>query len=93
MVKTASPDSVSAGNTLTYTLVVTNNGPGSAPAVVVNDILPGGVTWVSTQTPTGTCDSGDAVSCGCSAPAGMTCELGSIANGDSQTVTVIVTVN
>lgn len=83
IVKTASPDPALAGNDLTYTLTVTNNGPRDATNVVVNDTLPAGVTWVSTTPSQGAC----------SAPSGVTCELGAIANGGSATVDIVVTVN
>jgi uncharacterized repeat protein (TIGR01451 family) len=81
IIKTASPDPVLAGADLTYTLTVTNNGPRDATSVVVTDSLPGSVTWVSTTPSQG----------GCSAPSGVTCELGDIANGDNATVTIVVT--
>ena len=43
IVKTASPTTVNPGDTLTYTLVVTNHGPDEAENVVVEDILPAGL--------------------------------------------------
>jgi uncharacterized repeat protein (TIGR01451 family) len=83
IVKTATPDPVAVGDDLTYTLTVTNNGPNDAVDVVVTDTLQAGVTWVSTVPSQGSC----------SVPSGVTCELGSIANGNSATVTIVVTVN
>ena len=44
--KTAS-NSVVAGTTLTYTIHVTNSGPSNASGVILTDILPAGVTFVS----------------------------------------------
>lgn len=40
IVKTGSPNPVNVGSTLTYTLVVTNNGPSTATNVVVTDTTP-----------------------------------------------------
>jgi uncharacterized repeat protein (TIGR01451 family) len=49
--KTDSPDPVTPGQNLTYTITVTNNGPNNATGVTVSDPLPANVTWVSTTTP------------------------------------------
>ncbi len=45
--KTDSPDPVTAGNNLTYTITVTNNGPDAASTVSWSDTLPAGTTFVS----------------------------------------------
>src|SRR5256884_9093412 len=45
--KTANPDPVNAGATLTYTVTVTNGGPSTAANVQVTDNLPAGVTFQS----------------------------------------------
>lgn len=71
--KTDSPDPVYAGETLTYTITVANNGPCDAREVVITDALPavlsgaeysldGGATWLSYDgsVPLGTMDSGAA---------------------------------
>lgn len=47
IVKSASPDPVALGGTLTYTLAVSNAGPLVACSVTVTDTLPGGVAFVS----------------------------------------------
>ena len=39
------PDPVTVGGPLTYTLVVTNNGPDDASSIVVTDTLPSGTTF------------------------------------------------
>jgi uncharacterized repeat protein (TIGR01451 family) len=77
--KVDAPDPVHAGETLTYTLKATNNGPSAASGVTVNDTLPAGVTFLSS-----------APSCS-RAGVNLTCALGSIANGASASLTVSVT--
>ncbi|UCD51684.1 MAG: DUF11 domain-containing protein, partial [Phycisphaerales bacterium] len=47
VVKTTLPDPVDAGTTLTYTVTVTNNGPGNATGVTLTDTLPEGVIFLS----------------------------------------------
>jgi uncharacterized repeat protein (TIGR01451 family) len=80
--KSASPSETDPGDPVTYTLVVTNNGPDDSPSSEVSDTLPAGVTYVDDD---GGCDVG-------SLPQ-ITCELGPIDNGDSQTIHVDVTVD
>jgi uncharacterized repeat protein (TIGR01451 family) len=78
--KADSPDPVTVGDNLTYTITVTNNGPDAAANVVVTDTLPSGVTFVS-------------ASPGCVHAAGVvTCNLGNIPAGSSVTITIVVTV-
>jgi uncharacterized repeat protein (TIGR01451 family) len=45
--KTASPSPVTAGTDITYSVTVTNNGPGSADNVSMTDAVPAGATFVS----------------------------------------------
>ena len=81
--KTDSPDPVVQGNNLTYTVKVTNGGPLDATGVVVTDNLPNSteVDFVSAKSTLGTCQKAGNV---------VTCELGTVANGDTQTVTIVV---
>lgn len=51
--KTDLPDPVVAGADLTYTIGVTNAGPGAAQSVQLSDTLPANTTFVSFTTPTG----------------------------------------
>ncbi|MEP7043596.1 MAG: hypothetical protein ABI843_11070 [Dokdonella sp.] len=67
------PASVTAGSQATYTLQVTNNGPDTAVAVVLDDPTPTGLTFVSASTP---CASG------------FPCALGDLANSASTIVSV-----
>ncbi len=78
--KIDSPDPVTAGNQLTYTLTVNNAGPGDAQNVLVSDTLPSGVTLVSVSSSQGGC-------------AALPCNLGTITSGGSATVTINVTVD
>jgi uncharacterized repeat protein (TIGR01451 family) len=67
--KVDTPDPVTAGNNLTYTITVTNAGPSVAASVALSDTLPAGTTFVSLASPGGwSCTtpavgSGGAVSC------------------------------
>lgn len=80
IVKTATPSpTVPQGDTLTYTLAITNNGPASATNVTVTDALPATLTYLS-ATPTGPCSEADGT---------VTCLLGTMVNGGTATVTIL----
>jgi uncharacterized repeat protein (TIGR01451 family) len=82
LTKSDSPDPVSRGGTLIYSIVVTNNGPGSAAGVQLTDALPANVQFVSAASTAGSCtQTGGTVAC----------NLGDLSNGTSVTVTIIVT--
>ena len=61
--KTASPNPATALASLTYRLVVINNGPSPANNVTVTDGLPAGVNFVSATPTQGTCSGTTTVSC------------------------------
>jgi len=86
--KGSSPNPVVAGNNLTYTISVANAGPSTATNVVVKDTLPGQVSVVSTTPSVGSCTGG--IPGNPAQP--LTCTLGSLANGGSATITVVVKV-
>jgi uncharacterized repeat protein (TIGR01451 family) len=82
LTQTDTPDEVSIGGALTYTLVVTNDGPKAATAVLLTDPLPAEVGFRSATATQG----------GCTEAAGtVTCALGTLATGASATVTIVVT--
>ncbi|MCK9271205.1 MAG: hypothetical protein M0P50_12280, partial [Bacteroidales bacterium] len=53
IIKTATPASVIAGENVTYTITVTNNGPATARFVKVQDVLPAGLTLINNTVTTG----------------------------------------
>jgi len=77
-----SPDPVRKGATLTYSVVVTNQGPASAVAVQLVDQLPAGPRFVSATSSAGSCAEASGV---------VTCSLGDIAPDGAVTVTITVT--
>ena len=80
--KSVDKDKPYAGETVTYTLTVTNEGGQAADNVVLTDVLPGGVTFVSAAP--GTCsESGGTV----------TCDWPTLLGGESKTVTITATVD
>jgi uncharacterized repeat protein (TIGR01451 family) len=81
--KSDSPDPVVVGNQLTYTLVVTNNGPDPATNAVVTDSLPSEVTFVSATSSQGTCSGSNPV----------TCQLGTMPVGATVTIVIVVKAN
>ena len=79
--KSDGPDPVVAGETLTYSLRITNAGPAPASNVQVVDALPDAVTLVSVTASQGLCNNG------------ITCDLGDLAVGAAAVVTIVVTVD
>ena len=87
--KTDTPDPVPAGQDLTYTILVTNNGPATALAVALTDTVPATTTFRSVSTPAGW---------SCTAPAvggtgTVSCTLAALASGQSSAVTLRVRVD
>lgn len=77
-----SPDPVTVGEAITYTLTVNNAGPGSAAAVTVVDQIPAGVTYNSATPSQGSCAQVNGY---------VTCNLGAMANSAAATITIVVT--
>lgn len=66
---------------LTYTIRVNNYGPGNANSVTLKDVLPSAMKFVSASTTSGSCSGTTTV----------TCSLGTLANGATATVSIVVT--
>ncbi|MBI4786984.1 MAG: DUF11 domain-containing protein [Chloroflexi bacterium] len=79
--KDATPNPVSVGMPLTYTLVTRNNGPSAATSVTLTDTLPSTVTVGTISSTQGSCGGSSTV----------VCNLGSMANGAIVTTTIVVT--
>ena len=75
-------DPVQTGQTVTYTVVVTNRGPSGATGVVLTDPLPASLVLVS-ATPT--------QGAGCTGTTTLTCDLGAIASGGAASVSIVAT--
>ena len=78
---TDSPDPIEQGETLTYILTITNNGPYTATGVILTDVIPAAITYVSAETTQGTCSETDGT---------VTCDIGDM-NISVVTVTITVT--
>jgi len=78
--KSASAPLPFGGQNITYTIPVSNGGPGVATAVTVTDVLPPGTTFVS-ATPPGIC----------SGTSTITCSVGTLNSGATTTITLVVT--
>lgn len=81
--KSASPSPATAGQTLTYSLLVENQTPNALANVVISDNVPAGTTY----------NSGSATCGGSEAGGVLTFNLGSMGAGASQTCTFQVTVD
>ena len=86
--KTGTPNPVLAGNNITYTIAVTNNGPAAAANVTITDTLPANTSVVSITPP------GVPAGWTCPAPSGgaQTCTNSSLAANTTSTFTLILKV-
>jgi uncharacterized repeat protein (TIGR01451 family) len=83
IVKTVNTGSPNVGSNVTFTLVVTNNGPSAAANVQVNDLLPAGYAYVSSVPSIGTYNG----------VSGVWSAIGTLANGATAQLTITATVN
>jgi uncharacterized repeat protein (TIGR01451 family) len=81
---TAQPADVAPGGTVLYRSIVRNNGPDTAPAVAMADVIPNGTTFQSATTTQGGCSGVDA-------DRRLVCLIGTLAAGASATIDVQVT--
>jgi uncharacterized repeat protein (TIGR01451 family) len=81
--KTTPTITFTPGQQVTYTITVTNLGPGTASSVTVTDILPAGATFVSVSSPDAACGGTTTV----------TCTMGPVAVGDPAAITLVITAN
>lgn len=82
LVKRADKTQVVAGETVVFTLELTNEGAGDATAIQVEDILPAGLTYVSNNPQQGSYNSGTGI-----------WNVGDLAAGQTVTLEITVTVD
>jgi uncharacterized repeat protein (TIGR01451 family) len=80
VVKTPDQGSANAGDPITFSIVVTNAGPGAAADVTLSDTLPTGFSWQLGGTDQADCLPFDGVT--------LDCSFGTVAEGASRTVTL-----
>ena len=84
--KTATPATVHAGENVIYTIKATNGGPSERARVVVSDVLPASLTFVSAAPASANCTVA-----GVQQPS-VTCHLGNLAAGATSTITIVARV-
>ncbi len=78
VLKSVSNPAPNVGDTLTYTISTTNNGPDAATNVVLSDVLPAAVSYQSSSASAGTYD-----------PATRDWTIGTVADGATETLTIV----
>lgn len=73
-----------AGDQVVYTIVVSNKGPAAAMNVVITDLLPSSLSFVSCTVPSG--------SCGASGEGGLA-NIGALPSGSSATISLTARIN
>jgi uncharacterized repeat protein (TIGR01451 family) len=76
--KTTTTTTAVAGATVNFTITVANAGPADASSVVVTDVLPANLSYLSATPSQGTCSGTTTV----------TCNLGTVLNGSTATITL-----
>jgi len=86
--KTVDNDEPAPGDTVTYTITATNNGPAEANGLVLQDTLPAGLTYVSSNCP------GATTAPGAGGSTIITCTMaGTLPNGFAFVYTIVATVD
>src|SRR5262249_12167320 len=80
--KQVSDPTPNVGDTITYTVIVTNDGPDTATGVALQDVLPTGVTYKSSAATAGSYN-----------PATRTWTVGSVAVGTTETLIITAQVS
>jgi len=78
IVKSANVTTVTVGQVFSYSLVVTNHGPGTATGVTVTDPLPANFALINASSTQGSCTGTTTV----------ICTIGTLANGAGATITI-----
>jgi uncharacterized repeat protein (TIGR01451 family) len=87
--KTDSPDPISAGSLLTYTITVSNAGPSDAANVTLNDVIPTGTVYItSTPEPGWSCNTP-----GVGGTGTVSCSIATFPAGGTAVFAIHVTVN
>jgi uncharacterized repeat protein (TIGR01451 family) len=82
---TETPNPVKAGSQLTYTFTIVNNGPDSATAAILSDVVPTGTTFVSASTSVGSCTTPPVGGTGT-----VSCSFGTMAKAAIAKVSLVV---
>ena len=80
LTKTVDDGTPDEGQTITYTITVTNNGAAQATNLIVTDVLPAGISFVSATPTVGTWSSPNWT-------------IGTLNNGDTETISITATVD
>ena len=94
VVKTPNDGQLNASDAASFSIVVSNAGPGTATGVSLSDPLPAGLTWALGPITGATAADTEGVSCSVTGPVGtqiLSCSDASMAAGRSFTVTVTTT--
>jgi uncharacterized repeat protein (TIGR01451 family) len=84
VVTSTSTPAINSGGTASYSVVVKGNGPGTANNVVLSDTVPAGLDWTVGGPDSGDCLPSSPVTGGMT----LTCNFGSLASGETRTITL-----